>query len=79
VITLVREIAALARRPDGILRPAEQNSDLGDVERSRPVLDSVKSQESQPVHFAPAVVPIRYSRERQNISPPRASHDWPAS
>ena len=39
MITLVRQVAALARRPDGILCPAEENGDLSDVERSRAVLE----------------------------------------
>jgi hypothetical protein len=33
VITLVREVAALAR-PYGVLRPAQENSDLSDVDLS---------------------------------------------
>jgi hypothetical protein len=39
VITSVREVAALARRPDGVLGPAEEDGSLCDVERSRTVLE----------------------------------------
>jgi hypothetical protein len=39
VITLVREVAALAGCSDGVLRPAQENSDLSDVERSRAFLE----------------------------------------
>ncbi len=35
----MREVAALARRTDGVLRPPEEDCDLGDVERSRAVLE----------------------------------------
>jgi hypothetical protein len=38
VVTLVRDVAALAGRSDSVLRPAEENRGLGDVERSRAVL-----------------------------------------
>jgi hypothetical protein len=39
VITLVREVAALARSPDGVLGPPEENGSLSDVERARAVLE----------------------------------------
>ena len=39
MITLVREVAALARRTDGVLRPPEEDCDLGDVERARAVVE----------------------------------------
>jgi hypothetical protein len=39
VITLVREVAALASCSDGILRPAQENGSLSDVERSRAILE----------------------------------------
>jgi hypothetical protein len=39
VISLVREVAALTRSPDGVLRPAEENGSLSDIERSCAVLE----------------------------------------
>lgn len=39
MITLMREVAALAGRSDGVLRPAQKNGDLSDVERSRTILE----------------------------------------
>jgi len=35
----VREVSAFARRPDGVLRPPEEDCDLGDVERARAVVE----------------------------------------
>jgi len=35
----MREVAALARGPDGVLSPAQENSDLSDVEGSCAVLE----------------------------------------
>ena len=39
VVTLVRDVAALAGRSDGVLRPAEEDGGLGHVERPHPVLE----------------------------------------
>ena len=39
VISQVREFAPFAGRPDSILRPPEEDCDLGDVERTRAVLE----------------------------------------
>ena len=35
----MREVAALARGPDGVLSPAQENSDLSDIEGSSAVLE----------------------------------------
>ena len=35
----MREVSALAGCSDGVLRPAQENGDLSDVERSRTVLE----------------------------------------
>ena len=39
MVALVRKLTSCAGRPDGILRPTEENRDLGDVERMRSVLE----------------------------------------
>ena len=39
MVALVRKLTPCAGRPDGVLRPTEENRDLGDVERMRSVLE----------------------------------------
>ena len=39
MVAIVVEVSSLAGRANGVLRPAEEHRDLGDVERSRTVLE----------------------------------------
>jgi len=39
IVALVRKLTPCAGRPDGVLRPTEENRDLGDVERRGSILE----------------------------------------
>ena len=39
MVSAVRQLSSLAGSAHGVLRPAEDNGSLGDVERSRPVVE----------------------------------------
>lgn len=55
----MREVSALAGCSDGVLRPAQENSGLGDVERSRAVLEHLWN--TNVVHrWGPLVMPRRF-------------------
>jgi hypothetical protein len=56
----VREVAALARSPDGVLRPSEENGSLGHVERSRAVLEHLWN--TNVVHGWGRLVMVRLGR-----------------
>jgi hypothetical protein len=52
------EVPSFAGRPNGILRPAEEHCDLGDVERSRAVLEHLWN--TTAVHGWGSLVRIRF-------------------